>query len=454
MTVEQDLRATLQERATRVSPSPDSWTSITLKIDHRRQRARVVVFAFAALLPVVAVGATLAAVRDGNGARPVDTAGPSLTPSTPETTAPAAQAGPTVTTAMRGTTTVPRNPVPSAAAVVVAGTARIWPETKPELDEFQKGFDEGHSAWRGSPDGVAKVFLLGRALPDPKVEPTDPGASQVAVPYTAGGVGGTAYLARDREGGVYYVTANTTERIAQVDVSREDNGLVLEIQSPTKGTVSARTKKPGGSWSSYNSQPIAPAGSSRMLVGVGQSGDVILQVRHEGDDGKVGITDQYVAAKSVVTPPGGAALGQGSKMQVDGVGPVKVGMTLGEAEGAAGVPMTRKVGPDCTELTPDGGPVGLAFVSTAGAGKVDVITVSEPGVTTLSGIGIGSTLAEVDKAYPSAERRLTNDEGRLVYRADDPALADFEMVIGIGEGKVTQLWAGHKGLGLSDEICA
>ncbi len=311
MTVEQDLRETLQERAARVTPSPDGWTSITLRIDHRRQRARVVVFAFAALLPVVAVGATLAAVRDGNGARPVDTAGPSLTPAAPETTVPAAQVGPTVTTAMRGTTTVPRNLVPPAAATVVAGPARIWPETKSELDEFQKGFDEGHAAWRGSPDGVARVFLLSRALPDPKVEPTDHGPSHVAVPYTAGGVGGTVHLARDREGGVYYVTANTTERITQVDVSREDDGLALEIQSPTGGTVSARTKKPGGSWSNYNSQPISSGGSSRMLVGVGQSGDVILQVRHEGDDGKVGITDQYVAAKSGDSPPAGFRPRQG-----------------------------------------------------------------------------------------------------------------------------------------------
>lgn len=452
MTVEQDLRETLQERAARISPSPDGWASITLKIDHRRQRARVVVFAFAALLPVVAVGATLAAARDGNGARPVDTAGPSLTPSTPETTVPAAQVGPTVTTAMRGTTTIPRNTV--APATTATGTARVWPETRSELDEYQMGFDQGHAAWRGSPDGVARAFLLDRGLSNPNVEETDRGATQVAVPYVAGGVGGMVSLARDREGGVYYVTAHTTDRITRVDIAREDDGLVLEIQSPTKGEVSARTKKPGGSWSDFNTQPIVPGGQSRMLVGVGQSGDLILQVRHEGDDGKVGIADQFVAAKAGAAPPAGAALGKGSKLQVDGVGPVKVGMTLGEAEGAAGVPMTRKVGPYCTELTPDGGPAGLSFVSTGGEGRVDVITVSEPGVTTLSGIGVGSTLAEVDKAYPSLERKLTNDEGRLVYRADDPALAEFELVIGIGEGKVTQIWAGHKGLGMTDEICA
>ena len=127
-------------------------------------------------------------------------------------------------------------------------------------------------------------------------------------------------------------------------------------------------------------------------------------------------------------------------------------MTLAEAEGAAGVPMTRTVGPYCTELAPTGGPAGLSLVSTGAGNRVDVVTVSEPGVTTVDGIGIGSTLAEVADAYPSLERKLVNDEGRLVYRSEDPRLGEFELVIGIGEGKVTQLWAGHKGL--QDEICA
>ena len=83
-------------------------------------------------------------------------------------------------------------------------------------------------------------------------------------------MGGTVSLARARDGGVYYVTASTTERISKVDISHEDGGLVLEIRSPAEGTVSARTKKPGGAWSDFNTQPIDPGGQSRMLVGVGQ----------------------------------------------------------------------------------------------------------------------------------------------------------------------------------------
>ncbi len=440
----------LQERATRVSPSPDGWTSITLKIDHRRQRARVVVFAFAALLPVAAVGATLAAVRDGNGARPVDTAGPSLMPSTPTTVAGAVPVSPTVTNAMRGTTTVPRTGA-APAATTAARSARIWPETQAQLDDIQRSFDDGHQPWRGSPDGVAKAFLLDRGLSDKNVQPTAAGPPPILVSYVSGDVAGTVSLGRARDGGVYYVTASTTERISQVDVTHADGGLVLEIQSNTKGTVSARTKAPGGSWSDYNSQPIVPNGQSRMLVGVGQSGDLILQVRHEGDDGKVGIADQYVAAKAATSTPPADALGKGSKLQVDRLGPVMVGMTLSEAEGAAGVPMTRRIGPYCTDLTPTGGPAGVSFLSTGAEGIVDLITVSEPGVTTRIGIGVGSSLAQLDELYPSAERRL-NDKGLLIYR--DPALSGFELVFNIVDGKVTQLSAGHKGIGTFEEPCS
>ena len=63
---------------------------------------------------------------------------------------------------------------------------------------------------------------------------TDAGPSQVAVPYVADSVGGTVSLARARDGGIYYVTASTTERISEVDISHEDGGLVLEIQSPAR----------------------------------------------------------------------------------------------------------------------------------------------------------------------------------------------------------------------------
>ena len=159
-----------------------------------------------------------------------------------------------------------------------------------------------------------------------------------------------------------------------------------------------------------------------MLVGVGRR-DLILQLRHEGADGKVGMADEFIPVK-VTTPPPAEALGQGSRLRVDGLGPITVGMTLAEAEGAAGCddphrrPLLHRAGPHRRT----GGPVvGLD----RRGNRVDVVTVPEPGITTVDGIGIGSTLAEVADAYPSLELKLVNDEGRIVYRSKDPRLGEL-----------------------------
>ena len=242
MTVEEDLRETLQRRAACVRPSPDGWAAITVKIDHRRHRARVVVFAMAALLPVVAVGATLAAVRETGSGQHVDTAGSGLAPSPSTTSAQSAAApeAPTTTAAMRSTTTAPRDVAPVTPAH--AHPASIWPETQAELDDAQAAFDEGHQPWRGSAPDVAKAYLLDRGLADPQV--TDLGAaggsSARAVPYVAAGVGGTVAVAQTRDGGIYYVTGSTSDLLTRVDLSRQRSVLALMVETATTATLSAR----------------------------------------------------------------------------------------------------------------------------------------------------------------------------------------------------------------------
>ena len=51
-----------------------------------------------------------------------------------------------------------------------------------------------------------------------------------------------------------------------------------------------------------------------------------------------------------------------SRVRIDGIGQVQIGMTLDEVRQAAGVPLTLHEGPFCRELRPDGPPTGLAFV--------------------------------------------------------------------------------------------
>jgi hypothetical protein len=76
-------------------------------------------------------------------------------------------------------------------------------------------------------------------------------------------------------------------------------------------------------------------------------------------------------------------------------------------------------------------------------------------VRTDRGIGVGATVAEVRNAYPGIEERLTLDgDGRLVHTPDEPALAAFEMVFGMVDGRVATIWSGATGLSATDELCA
>ena len=181
--------------------------------------------------------------------------------------------------------------------------------------------------------------------------------------------------------------------------------------------------------------------------------DLIVQVRHEGDDGRVGVADQRLNGAVIGFEYHG--LDDASVLGPSGLGPVRLGMSLAEAARAAGVATTTDEGGTCTGLSPVGRPPGVAFVSTAGEDRVDVITVDAPGVRTDAGVGVGNTVAEVRNAYPGIEERLTiNGDGRLVHHPDDPALADFEIVFGMADGRVSVIWSGSAGLSFSDEICA
>lgn len=80
---------------------------------------------------------------------------------------------------------------------------------------------------------------------------------------------------------------------------------------------------------------------------------------------------------------------------------------------------------------------------------------SEPSVATLSGIRVGSTLAEVRQAYGDGLRGSVQDGwGRLVFRPADPSLAHLALSLQFSEGKVAGMWAGLRTVVEMDEPCA
>jgi len=147
-----------------------------------------------------------------------------------------------------------------------------------------------------------------------------------------------------------------------------------------------------------------------------------------------------------------APLSPASRLRIDGLGPVNVGMTLDQAQAAAAIPLQLGTTPYCRALAaPALG--GVHFIATNdGGGTVDVITVNAGPVATVSGIRIGSTRAEVLATY--GDQVTVVNERRIVYRARDPGLRGRTLVFVIDNGEVASMYAGNESHILTDELCA
>jgi hypothetical protein len=170
----------------------------------------------------------------------------------------------------------------------------------------------------------------------------------------------------------------------------------------------------------------------------------------------VGAMDVRVAilmAVLLVSAPA-AAQQQRSVLENGGVGKVRIGMSVKEAERVIGAGLRSLVsayGPGCwLAVRADGIDPGLSYMVENGRiTRIDVGTPREgaaPRITTAKGIGIGSTQADVELNYgSSAVSALApyghDDSDRWITVEATPALG---IVISVSGGKVVGLWAGRR----------
>lgn len=152
-------------------------------------------------------------------------------------------------------------------------------------------------------------------------------------------------------------------------------------------------------------------------------------------------------------PPVGAAvagaLDPTDGLSITGIGPITVGMTEAEAEAAAGVPIGPPSGSAadagggaCAYLgAPQADPIVMLLVTDGVISRVDVVEGSP--VTTLSGIGIGSTEQAVLDTYG---RRIVEEppagdqqDPLLRYVPDDPT---HSLVFELRDGVVSAFRSG------------
>ncbi|NEQ27196.1 MAG: hypothetical protein F6K28_50960 [Microcoleus sp. SIO2G3] len=138
-----------------------------------------------------------------------------------------------------------------------------------------------------------------------------------------------------------------------------------------------------------------------------------------------------------------------SPVTIYGLGAVRVGMTLEQAEQATGISITAGedvVGNGCSFARPQGIENLLFMVQDGQIARVDVI----PGGTikTLSGVGIGNTEAEIEALYPGqievSPHEYVQDGHYLTYVPNHPSNSNYRIVFETDEnGVVTEFRSGR-----------
>lgn len=136
-------------------------------------------------------------------------------------------------------------------------------------------------------------------------------------------------------------------------------------------------------------------------------------------------------------------------LDIDGIGPIKTGMTVKEAEKASGAKLKifdELDNPDCVTAQIVGGKEGISLMVAEGKiARIDVIdkaTNKTPG-----GAAIGWTEDQVKKLYGKAVKVTKHayvDGHYLTIKSADPKQSKLRYVFETDHGKVTQFRSGRE----------
>lgn len=148
-----------------------------------------------------------------------------------------------------------------------------------------------------------------------------------------------------------------------------------------------------------------------------------------------------VAQKEVPVDTGDVLSGK-SRLRIDGIGAMTVGMTLDEASEAAGVALDMTYSRrGCGYAEPIGGPRGLSMMIERG--RVTRFDVGGGAIRTLSGIGIGAPASLLSETYPGRIERSRTIYGDTVldYVPEDDT--GYLMRFGVYRGAITYMSSGR-----------
>lgn len=147
-------------------------------------------------------------------------------------------------------------------------------------------------------------------------------------------------------------------------------------------------------------------------------------------------------------PNAATAITTVTPVEMNGVGPIRIGMPLANAERLLGEGLAvsgSAAGSTCAYATPRSGPRGLSFMLTAGV--IVRVDVTQGGMRTEQGIAVGSSEAQVLEAFGSFAEVMPHKydaEGHyVVVTSPDSRQRDLRYVFETFRGVVTKFRAGR-----------
>ncbi len=134
-----------------------------------------------------------------------------------------------------------------------------------------------------------------------------------------------------------------------------------------------------------------------------------------------------------------------SKLSINSLGPIRVGMSIAQAEAAAGIQLTQPERKECSYVRPQGSSYDLLFMVTNNRiARIDVRGKSR--ITTISGARIGDTESKIKSLYPEritvTPHNYQANGHYLTFVPKDSSDANYRLVFETDGNRVTSFRSG------------
>jgi hypothetical protein len=161
------------------------------------------------------------------------------------------------------------------------------------------------------------------------------------------------------------------------------------------------------------------------------------------------ISTMVIVAVWVTAVNAQVQLTENSKLALNGIGPIQVGMTVDEASRAAGAKMVKTLNSfrteECGYFDIEGSPKGISFMVTKG--RIATVNISNERVTTIRGIKIGDPEDKILKLYPQEQIQVVTGliggrMKRFTFVPRDVADRNYRLIFETSKNRVYRFRSG------------